>query len=68
MDDREKGACRFLREKDCSAWEKWVGRGRDALDTVVFTTTGIVLATSVQFLSLTTALCSSKKKSILMIN
>lgn len=33
---------RFLREKDCSAWEKWTGMGRDILDSVVSTVTGIV--------------------------
>lgn len=42
IDDEEKGRRRFLREKDRSAWEKWVGRGRDTLDTVVSTATDIM--------------------------
>lgn len=37
VDDVEIGARRFLREKDCSAWEKWIGTGRGLLDTVVST-------------------------------
>lgn len=42
VDDEEKGTRRFLREKDCSAWEKWVGTGSGSLDTEVSTATGIV--------------------------
>lgn len=42
VDDEDKGTRRFLREKDCSAWEKWVGRGRDTLHTGVSTATDIV--------------------------
>ncbi len=42
VDDEDKGRRRFFREKDCSAWEKWVGRGRATLDTVVSTATDIV--------------------------
>lgn len=33
--DEEKGRRRFLREKDCSALEKWVGRGRGVVATLV---------------------------------
>ena len=52
VDDEENGGRRrFLREKDCSAWEKWVGRGRGTLDTVVSTATDIVSGLF-QFLSL----------------
>lgn len=42
VEDEESGIRRFLREKDCSAWEKWVGRGRDILDTAASTATDIV--------------------------
>lgn len=41
VDDEEKGRRRFLREKDRSAWAKWVGRGSGTLDTVVSTATDI---------------------------
>lgn len=42
VEEEEKGRRRFLREKDCSAWEKWVGRGSGTLDTVVSTVTDMV--------------------------
>lgn len=35
VDDEDTGTRRFLREKDCSAWEKWVGRGSGRRDAVV---------------------------------
>jgi len=59
-DDEENGSRRFLREKDCSAWEKWVGRGRGPLGTVVSTATDIVLR-FLQPRSMKTASCNNKK-------
>lgn len=35
-DKEEKGGLRFFIEKDCWAWEKWVGRGRGVLTTDVW--------------------------------
>lgn len=61
MDDEEKGRRRFLREKDCSALEKWVGRGRDTLDTVVSTATDIVRRL-VQVLALKIVSCNIQRK------
>lgn len=63
VEDEEKGRRRFLREKDCSACEKWVGRGRGTLDTVVSTATDIVQE-PFQLLSLKIVSCNNQEKTI----
>lgn len=44
VDDVDTGTHRFLREKGCSAWEKWIGTGRGILDAMVSTITGMIRA------------------------
>ena len=44
MEVEEKGRRLFFREKDCSAWAKWTGRGRGVVDKVVSMVTDIILS------------------------
>lgn len=42
-EEEEKARRLFLREKDCSAWAKCIGRGSGVLDSVVSMVTDIML-------------------------
>lgn len=42
VEDEENGSRRFLREKDCSAWEKWAGSGRGVVAILVSVNTDMM--------------------------